>query len=161
MISIEFVSESMKSPRESELARLERASEMDLRYDYFFTDVSISMPGLGKEAFPKTPALDFAFSLLFAVKEVRQGDPGSISFTENDLLIHCIPDGLDLVVQRSWDPEAGSCGVQEIIAEAVRFSREILGFIVQKYPTFRNNSTHEKLMTMIAEFDCPGDEVLI
>ncbi|WP_103843863.1 hypothetical protein [Streptomyces sp. Ru72] len=151
MFDITFVPDSMRALNDKKLAKLVGASEMDLRYEYFEMEVSITTDEFGSEAFPGTPALDFVFCLLLAARDIRQGNPGRISFTENDLLIHFTLDGETVTVTRSWDPVLGHCAVAEFLAVAFRFSSEVLEFISRRYPTFQENPAHRKLIGMVGE----------
>ncbi|MFB7115893.1 hypothetical protein [Streptomyces sp. NPDC056190] len=155
MFDITFVPDSMREPTDKQLAKLERASENDLRYGYFETDLSINTDEFGDEPFPRTPALDFVFCVLLAARDIRQGNPGRISFTENDLLVHFTPDGDTVTVTRSWDPVSGHCTVTEFLAVASRFSREVLDFIALRYPAFQGNPAHRKLVGMVGELKMP------
>ncbi|GGN90595.1 hypothetical protein GCM10011579_086620 [Streptomyces albiflavescens] len=151
MFDITFVPDSMRDLTEKQLAKLERASEMDLRYEYFKADLSIAADEFGNEQFPVTPALDFVFCVLLAAGDIRQGNPGRISFTENDLLIHFTRDGETVTVTRSWDPVPGHCTVAEFLAVAARFSTDVLEFIARRYPAFQANPARGKLVGMVGE----------
>ncbi|MFI6359559.1 hypothetical protein ACIBJF_44875 [Streptomyces sp. NPDC050743] len=151
MFDIAFVPDSIREPSEKQLAELVRASEMDLRYEYFRTKIFITTDEFGKQSIPGSPALDFVFCLVLAARDLRQGNPGRISFTENDMLIHFTPDGELVTVTRSWDPVTGHCTVAEFLAAAYRFSSKVLEFIDERYPTFRENPAHQKLAGMVEE----------
>jgi hypothetical protein len=151
MFEISFVPSSMRRPAKKQLAELEYASEMDLRYEYFESDINLAMGEFGTESLPGVTSLDFVFCLLLAAREVRNGDRGIISFTENDLEIYFDPSDGEVAVTRSWDPVSGSCDIGEFLAEAARFCGEILEFIVQQYPTFRENPAYLKLNGMVDE----------
>lgn len=151
MFDITFVPDSMWELTDKQLAKLGRASEMDVRYEYFEMQVSIRTDEFGDESFSGTPVLDFVFCVLLAARHIQQGNPGRISFTENDLLIHFTPDGESVTVTRSWDPVTGSCTVAEFLAAAYRFSSEVLEFIDEWYPSFQENPAHQKLAGMVEE----------
>jgi hypothetical protein len=151
MFDITFVPDSIREPTEKQLAKLVRASEMDLRYEYFETKLSITTDEFGNQSIPGSPALDFVFCLILAARDIRQGNPGRISFTENDLLIHFTLDGETVTVTRSWDPATGHCTVAEFFAVAYRFSSEVLELIVRRYPAFQENPAHGKLVGMVEE----------
>ncbi|MGW2492684.1 hypothetical protein ACWCV9_36545 [Streptomyces sp. NPDC001606] len=151
MIKFTFVPETMKEPTSKELAKLARASEMDLRYDYFPVTVGICTHAFGEEVLPGTPAIDFAFCLLSAAKEIQKGNPGRVSFTENDLLIHFVPDGEKVVMERSWDPVRAACNLHELSAAVSGFCYGILEFITQRYPDFQQNPACSKLTAMLNE----------
>ncbi|WP_433452076.1 hypothetical protein ACQPXS_28475 [Streptomyces sp. CA-142005] len=151
MLDITFVPDSMRELTGKQLAKLARASEMDLRYEYFKMEVSITTDEFGSDPFPGAPALDFVFCVLLAAGDIRQGNPGRISFTENDLLIHLTRDGETVTVTRSWDSVPGHCTVTDFFAVASRFSREVLEFIVRRYPAFQMNPARGKLVGMVGE----------
>ncbi|MGQ4362337.1 hypothetical protein [Streptomyces sp. SAS_272] len=151
MIKIDFVPSSMKQPTEKQLSLLDRASEMDLRYDYFPVNISLNMRGFEKEEFPCTPALDFTFCILLAVEKLSRGDAGRISFTENDLSIDLVPDDAEVTLKRSWDPEVATCSFGDLIAASREFCGDVINFIAHKYPRFRENPFFSKLKEMQAE----------
>ncbi|MFB6962844.1 hypothetical protein ACFCYB_39210 [Streptomyces sp. NPDC056309] len=151
MFDITFVPDSMREPTDKQLAKLERASEMDLRYGYFETDVFITTDEFGNESFHGLPVLDFVFCVLLTACDIQQGNPGYISFTENELLVHFTRDGETVTVTRSWDPVSGHCTVTEFLTVSSRFSREVLEFIARRYPAFQENPTHRKLVDMVGE----------
>ncbi|GHJ98421.1 hypothetical protein SY2F82_02190 [Streptomyces sp. Y2F8-2] len=151
MFDITFVPELKRDLTEKQRAKLERASEMDLRYEYFEMGVSLTTEEFGTVSFKRLPILDFVFCVLLAAHDVQHGNPGCISFTENDMLIHFTPEGETVTVTRSWDPVPGHCTVTELLAAASRFSREALEFIAGRYPAFRKNPAHQKLAGMVGE----------
>ncbi|GAA4827053.1 hypothetical protein [Streptomyces ziwulingensis] len=151
MFKISFSSESMKRPRPQQIEQLASASEMDLRYEYFETDVSLTVKGFGTEEFPGTPAIDFIFCILIAASDVRKGNIGKVTFTENDMVVQFAPSGLDVSVVRSWDSLHGLCEIGEFFSGAIEFCGELLQCIVQNFPAFRRNPAHSKLVGMLAD----------
>ncbi|MFE9883313.1 hypothetical protein [Streptomyces sp. NPDC005784] len=151
MFDINFVPESMKAPTASKLDRLEAASETNLRYGYFGTTVSIVTDGFGTESLHGTPALDFVFCLLYAVRKVRDGVVGSVSFTEDDTLINFTPANGRVMVTRSWDAVPGYCDTAQLVEVSIGFSEEVVDFIVRRYPSFGRNPTYGKLMSIVEE----------
>jgi hypothetical protein len=95
--------------------------------------------------------LDFAFCVLAAVENIRRGNPGRISFTENDLLINLVPDGTKVTVKRSWDPTTATCSIDELVATSREFCRNVIDFTVQKYPEFQKNPFFARMKKMQAE----------
>ncbi|MEV5959782.1 hypothetical protein AB0M11_39630 [Streptomyces sp. NPDC051987] len=150
MFSITFVPDSVRRPTERQLDALPAASEMDLRYEYFETDVSLTTDEFGTEEFPVTTAIDFVDALLVAARNVRQGIVGTIGFTENDLVIEFRPEGETVTVVRSWDAPPGTCGIEEFVTAVSDFCNEILQYIVLRYPAFRENSMYSKLAEMLS-----------
>jgi len=127
---------------------------MDLRYDYFFVNISLSMREFGRENFPGTPALDFVYRVLAAAENAHRGIPGQISFTENDLLISLVPDGTEVTVTRSWDPAAATCSVDDLVAASCEFCKDLIDDTVRKYPAFQGNPFFSKLQKMQAALSC-------
>ncbi|WP_157968613.1 hypothetical protein [Streptomyces geranii] len=152
MFDITFDAHSMRKPREKKLAKLGQASEMNLRYGYFETDLTFTVGEFGSEDLPGVTILDFIFCLLYAAREVRQGNVGEIGFTENDQVIRIIPNGEIITVSRSWSKDSGDCGVDVFFAVVARFCSDVLGFIVEQYPAFQENLALSKLVSMLAEF---------
>ncbi|MFF2462541.1 hypothetical protein [Streptomyces mirabilis] len=152
MFDIAFDAHSMRKPREQRMAKLGQASEMNLRYGYFETDLTFTTDEFGIEYLPGIAILDFVFCLLYAAREVRQGNAGDIGFTENDQLIHLIPNGEIVTVKRSWAQDVGSCDAGIFFTVVTRFCGDVLEFIAQRYPAFLDNPTQSKLVGMLAEF---------
>ncbi|WP_406104499.1 hypothetical protein OG698_20125 [Streptomyces sp. NBC_01003] len=137
MFSVTFATESLREMLDKQREKLERASEMDLRCEYFLADIRLAAGGLGVEEFPGIPVLDFMFCLLLSSKAVREGNSGRISFTESDLLIELVSTGETLTISRSWDPVAGNCTIAEFQAGVSLFSGEALELIARRYPAFQ------------------------
>ncbi|UYQ63983.1 hypothetical protein [Streptomyces peucetius] len=148
MFLLEFDRESMREPSEKQVAALATASEMDLRYAYFQARVSLAADGFKTETFP-VPLLDFTHCTLLAARSVAGGESGQISFTESSMLIYFTPQGADVKVLRSWDPVSGSCGAEEFLEAASRFSTEVLDHIIDRYPEFRQNPYSEAIGRMV------------
>ncbi|MGW6152106.1 hypothetical protein ACWFRM_03105 [Streptomyces sp. NPDC055144] len=151
MFSVTFAPESMRGMTDKQREKLERASEMDLRYEYFWANIQLAAGGLGVEEFPGTPVLDFMFCLLLSSQEIREGNAGCVAFTESDVVIVLAPSGETLTISRSWDPVAGNCTIAEFLAGVSRFSGETLEYIARRYPAFQEHPTHRKLMDMLEQ----------
>lgn len=151
MFLLEFDHDSVREPSEKQAADLAATSEMNLRYAYFETRVSIAA-GFETEKL-RAPLLDFVHCVLLAAQAVSGGQSGRISFTESSLLIEFVPSGGNLAVLRSWDPVPGSCGIADFLESAFRFSVDALSTIDERFPDFRRNAYHESLSRMIGEID--------
>ncbi|MGW2964404.1 hypothetical protein ACWDGI_38905 [Streptomyces sp. NPDC001220] len=151
MLNISFEPRSVREPKSKQLDRLAVASEMDLRYEYFETDVSLTVKEFGTEEFPGTPLLDFAFSLLSAAQDVRNGGTGRVTFTESDVIIQFQPADRVVTVMRSWDEVPGKCEIGEFISCVIKFCSDALEYIVRSYPEFQENPARVKLGGVIAE----------
>ncbi|MFD0029150.1 hypothetical protein ACWGDS_17365 [Streptomyces sp. NPDC055059] len=151
MFSVTFATESLREMTDKQREKLERASEMDLRYEYFWADFRLAAGGLGVEEFPGILVLDFMFCLLLSSQEIREGNAGSVAFTESDLLIELVPSGETLTISRSWDPVAGNCTIAEFLVDVSRFSGDTLEYIARRYPDFQGHPTHRKLMDMLEQ----------
>ncbi|MEU9009974.1 hypothetical protein AB0D12_09330 [Streptomyces sp. NPDC048479] len=151
---VEFGRDSMRDLSAAQIAKVGTTSEMNLRYGYFETDINFAVQGRDPQVFRRIPLVDFMFCLLLSAREIRQGESGSISFTENDRVLGFTPgapDSTELVVTNSWDSQVGNCEASEFLAAASRFVDEGLEFIVQQYPLFANNPTYRKLTDLRAE----------
>jgi hypothetical protein len=148
---IEFDASSMRVPSQSALTHLATASEMNLRYGYFETDVSISSKDFGVEQLHAIPILDFIFCLIYASLDVRRGITGEITFTENDQSITMIPQGDSIIIRRSWAEDDGRASTDDFTRSAKRFCIEALNAILDRYPTFAENATYAKLMEALTE----------
>ena len=152
MFHVDFDRPSMQEPSEKEAADLGSASEMNLRYGYFMTDVTVTVDGW-EEPFPGTTLLDFIFGLLWVAGNVRNGKAGRVGFTESDVSIGFQPEGSGLTVLRSFDPVLGRCGTDELLNGVNLFVDAGLDFIVEKYPVFAENETYHKLRALRAELE--------
>ncbi|MFE9421949.1 hypothetical protein ACFYNO_03180 [Kitasatospora sp. NPDC006697] len=141
-------------PTEKMAASLGSASEMDLRYGYFETDVKITAEGMA-EALPGITLLDFVFCLLRAADAVMHGKTGRAGFTEDDTSITFHPEGSDVMILRSWDPAPGRCMTDEFISGVRLFVVTGLELIVGKYPVFAENPAYHKLLAMGAGLELP------
>ncbi|MGW7427050.1 hypothetical protein ACWGJB_44990 [Streptomyces sp. NPDC054813] len=151
MLSISFDPHSVREPKPKQLDSLAAASEMDLRYEYFETDVILTVKEFGTEEFPGTPLLDFAFSLLSAARKVQNGGTGRVIFTESGVIIQFQPSDRVATAIRSWDEVPGKCGIGELISCVVKFCDDALGYIVRIYPEFQDNPSCGKLVGVITE----------
>ncbi|KUM74741.1 hypothetical protein [Streptomyces curacoi] len=137
---------------EKQADRLAVTSEMNLRSAYFEADIEFSASGIESEVFRRTPVLDFMFCLLLAAHQVKAGEEGTISFTENDMTIQIAPVGeadpsedQHLAITRSWDPRAGECGRSEFVQGVAHFAESGPADILARYPSFAENPTRAKL----------------
>lgn len=153
MFNVTFAPESMREMTDKQREKLVagRASEMDMRYEYFWVDFELTVDGFDPEWFPGIPVLDLVFCLLYSAQAIQEGNPGTIAFTESDVLIHLTPSGECLTVERSWNPTAGNCSIAEFLAGASRFSGETVEYIARRYPDFEGHPTHRKLMDMLEQ----------
>ncbi|TQK52321.1 hypothetical protein FBY35_2752 [Streptomyces sp. SLBN-118] len=154
MFLVEFDRGSMRELSEGQVAKVGTTSEMNLRYGYFETDINFAVQGRDPEVFRGIPLVDFMFCLLLSAREIRQGESGRISFTENDRVLGftpTAPGSIELVVTNSWDSQVGNCEVSEFLAAVSRFVDEGLEFIVERYSLFANNPTYRKLTGLRAE----------
>ncbi|MEV6246691.1 hypothetical protein AB0M38_10850 [Streptomyces sp. NPDC051742] len=152
MFLLEFDPDSVREPSEKEAAELAETSEMNLRYAYFGTRVSMTAAGFEPERL-RVPLLDFAHCVLLAARAVSDGRPGRIGFTDSSMLIEFVPAGAGLEVLRSWDPVPGVCGTAEFLESAYRFSLDALHSVAERYPAFRKNAYHGVLGGMIEAID--------
>ncbi|ROQ32180.1 hypothetical protein EDD98_1154 [Streptomyces sp. PanSC19] len=150
MILVDFDRDSMREPSEQQIEKLGSVAEWQLRYSYFEAQVTLAADGFETESF-RVPVLDFMYCLLLSAQAVREGGEGRVSFTESDMLIEFVPQGTQLKILRSWNPVAGFCGTGEFFAAVSRFADDCLGFIVDRYPAFRDNPTHQKLVGFRSE----------
>ncbi|WP_030555506.1 hypothetical protein [Streptomyces exfoliatus] len=152
MLLLAFDPDSIGEPSEKQAAELAETSEMNLRYGYFGTRVSIAAAGFQPDEL-RVPLLDFAHCVLLAARAVSDGQPGRIGFTDSSMLIEFVPAGGELAVLRSWDPVPGSCVTAEFLESAYRFSVDALRSIAERYPAFRKNAYHGVLGGMIEAID--------
>ncbi|WP_405529156.1 hypothetical protein OG426_44275 [Streptomyces canus] len=129
--------------------RLAVADEMDLRYGYFQTDISIAASGIEMQRLRGITILDFAFGLLLSAQEVRQGNVGRVGFTESDQSITFTPQGQVILVEKSWGGGVGACGIEEFISVVSRFCSAVLEFIDRHHPAFQENPAHSKIVEML------------
>jgi hypothetical protein len=125
---------------------LAAVSEMDLRYEYFWSSIRFAIDGFDLGAdWGNVPLLDFSASVKSLIESIGQSSRGAIDFTENIVVVSFVRSGELVEVRSSNNSNIFVCGVGDLMAAFSVFLEKVAVSLLDAHPAIGNNEFFRKL----------------
>jgi hypothetical protein len=145
LVVIDFVIDPLDrkvSPlwRSGRVVDLAAVSEMDLRYEYFWSRVQFVVDGFDMGAeWGRLPLLDFSASIKRLQEAIARSGSGVIDFTENKTVISFARRGDLVEVRRAGEAGVLSCAMSDLTGAIEAFIDKVATDLVAIHPDIARN----------------------
>ncbi|MEU4245737.1 hypothetical protein [Actinoplanes sp. NPDC026619] len=125
---------------------LATVSEMDLRYEYFWSRIRfvINDHDLG-DRWGNVPLLDFTASLELVLESINRSNSGKIDFTENSIAVSFVRSEDSVEIEATTEASSFTCSISDLTAAARAFIDKVAVALLESHPDIANNEFFRRL----------------